>query len=98
MTYLVNDNVQAAMWMYYAINAMRPITRRIETPLGFAEFREQRDPPPRSVMNEKFNIVRWAKMPRGGHFAAWEEPRFFADEVAAFFRLVPIKFPLSILQ
>jgi hypothetical protein len=30
-------------------------------------------------------IVHWAKMERGGHFAAWEAPTLFAEEVAGFF-------------
>jgi pimeloyl-ACP methyl ester carboxylesterase len=33
-----------------------------------------------------FNIRRWTVMPRGGHFAALEQPRPLADEIRAFFR------------
>jgi epoxide hydrolase len=31
------------------------------------------------------NIVRWTQMPRGGHFAAMEEPELLVDDVRAFF-------------
>jgi pimeloyl-ACP methyl ester carboxylesterase len=31
-------------------------------------------------------MLHWAEMPRGGHFAAWEEPALLAQEVRAFFR------------
>lgn len=68
MTYLVSYNVQSAIWLYNSLKAARPIEGKIAVPLGFAEFHEQRDPPP-----------------RGGHFAAWEQPGLFADEVASFF-------------
>ena len=85
MTYLVSDNVQAAMWLYNSLNAARPGTARIEVPMGFAAFPAETPPPPRSLVAQRFNIARWQEMPRGGHFAAWEEPELFADEVAAFF-------------
>jgi pimeloyl-ACP methyl ester carboxylesterase len=32
------------------------------------------------------NIVRWTEMPRGGHFAAMEEPELLVEDVRAFFR------------
>jgi pimeloyl-ACP methyl ester carboxylesterase len=32
------------------------------------------------------DIRRWSVMPRGGHFAALEQPALLADEVCAFFR------------
>jgi pimeloyl-ACP methyl ester carboxylesterase len=30
--------------------------------------------------------VRWTEMPKGGHFAAFEQPQLFVDDVRAFFR------------
>jgi pimeloyl-ACP methyl ester carboxylesterase len=32
------------------------------------------------------DIRRWSVMPKGGHFAALEQPELLADEVRAFFR------------
>jgi len=32
------------------------------------------------------NIRRWSVMPKGGHFAALEQPELLAGEVQAFFR------------
>lgn len=34
------------------------------------------------------NLVYWNDCPRGGHFAAWEEPDLFVDEVRRCFRLM----------
>jgi microsomal epoxide hydrolase len=31
------------------------------------------------------NIKRWTAMPRGGHFAALEQPAALAEDIAAFF-------------
>jgi pimeloyl-ACP methyl ester carboxylesterase len=32
------------------------------------------------------NIVHWAEQPKGGHFAAFEQPELFVDDVRACFR------------
>ncbi len=85
MTYLVSDNVQSAMWLYNSLNKAKPGAERIEVPMGLAAFPAETPPPPRSLAEQRFNVVHWATMPRGGHFAAWEEPELFADEVAGFF-------------
>lgn len=85
MTYLVSDNVQSSFWLYNTLKQLAPFDHRIEVPLGFAEFREISSPPPRAAVASMYNLVSWTKMPRGGHFAAWEEPELFANEVAGFF-------------
>jgi pimeloyl-ACP methyl ester carboxylesterase len=33
-----------------------------------------------------FNVQRWTEMPRGGHFAAMEEPELLAEDIRAWFR------------
>ena len=33
-----------------------------------------------------YNVCRWTEMPRGGHFAALEEPQLLAEDIRAFFR------------
>jgi pimeloyl-ACP methyl ester carboxylesterase len=34
------------------------------------------------------DLRHWHRLDRGGHFAAFEQPDLFVDEVRAFFRLV----------
>jgi pimeloyl-ACP methyl ester carboxylesterase len=42
---------------------------------------------PRSWAEKAFrNLVYWNEVDRGGHFAAWEQPQLFTDEVRAAFR------------
>lgn len=41
---------------------------------------------PREWAERLYNVVRWTPMPRGGHFAAAEEPALVAADLAAFFR------------
>jgi pimeloyl-ACP methyl ester carboxylesterase len=33
-----------------------------------------------------FNVKRWTEMPKGGHFAALEEPELLAQDMREFFR------------
>jgi pimeloyl-ACP methyl ester carboxylesterase len=35
-----------------------------------------------------YALQRYTSMPRGGHFAAFEEPELLADEIAAFFATI----------
>jgi hypothetical protein len=46
---------------------------------------------PRSWAERSYhNLVYYNKVTKGGHFAAWEEPMLFADEIrAAFHSLRP---------
>jgi microsomal epoxide hydrolase len=36
------------------------------------------------MIERVYDVVHWTDMPRGGHFAAMEEPRLLADDVRAF--------------
>jgi pimeloyl-ACP methyl ester carboxylesterase len=42
--------------------------------------------PPREWAERFFNVQRWTEMPRGGHFAAMEEPELLVNDIRAFFR------------
>jgi hypothetical protein len=53
-----------------------PPGSRVQVPSGFAVFADSHRPgsarPPRELAEAGFNITRWTRMPRGGHFAALE--------------------------
>jgi pimeloyl-ACP methyl ester carboxylesterase len=57
----------------------------VEVPVGVAVFPKDLTPPVRRFARG-MNIVHWTEMPRGGHFAAMEEPGLLVDDVRAFFR------------
>ena len=47
--------------------------------------------PSRRWAEKRFLDIRyWNELDRGGHFAAFEQPKLFVDEVRSFFRLVPL--------
>jgi epoxide hydrolase len=57
----------------------------VSVPVGVAVFPKDLTPPIRRFV-EGLNVARWTEMPRGGHFAAMEEPGLLVDDVRAFFR------------
>jgi pimeloyl-ACP methyl ester carboxylesterase len=61
----------------------------VAVPTGCSIFpKEMPRPSRRWAANRYTNIRWWGEPPRGGHFAAWEQPTLFADELRGFFRLV----------
>jgi pimeloyl-ACP methyl ester carboxylesterase len=57
-----------------------------DVPAGFALFPKDLSHTPREWADRFFNVQRWTTMPRGGHFAAHEEPELLARELREFFR------------
>jgi pimeloyl-ACP methyl ester carboxylesterase len=61
---------------------------RVEIPTGVASFPKEILRSPRSWCEDRYHITHWTTMPRGGHFAAFEQPGLFVDDVTAFFDTV----------
>lgn len=61
---------------------------RVELPTGIASFPKEILKAPRSWCEAGYNIIHWTTMPRGGHFAAFEQPELFVDDVSTFFDTV----------
>jgi pimeloyl-ACP methyl ester carboxylesterase len=59
----------------------------VSLPVGFTTFPDEIFPAPKSWVEKSYpNVVYFEKAERGGHFAAWEEPQLFSEEVRAAFR------------
>jgi microsomal epoxide hydrolase len=88
--YWFTGAIGSSFWPYYDRRhgpAILPAGSRISVPMGYAEFPREIAKPPRTAASRVFSdIRRWSVMPRGGHFAALEQPELLADEVRAFFR------------
>ncbi len=54
-------------------------------PAAFAAFPKDLNPPPREWVERRLNLQQWTDMPRGGHFAAMEEPELLAEDMRKFF-------------
>ena len=58
-------------------------------PTGCSIFPKEIVPTPRSWAQARYkNIVYWNELERGGHFAAFEQPALFIDELRKCFRLM----------
>jgi pimeloyl-ACP methyl ester carboxylesterase len=60
----------------------------VTLPTGVAAFPKEILRAPRSWCEAGYNITHWTTMPRGGHFAAFEQPELFVDDVSTFFATV----------
>jgi pimeloyl-ACP methyl ester carboxylesterase len=61
----------------------------VDVPTGCSIFPKELQRPSRRWAERRFRDIRyWNEPARGGHFAAFEQPGLFVDEVRAFFRLV----------
>ena len=59
----------------------------VSLPVGFTTFPGEIFRAPRSWVERGYpNLVYFNEVDRGGHFAAWEEPQLFSEEVRAAFR------------
>jgi microsomal epoxide hydrolase len=92
MVYIVTRTFNTASWIYYGRREeggriLSPEGKRVEVPTAAALFPAEMSAwPPRSYVERMCNIARWTEMPRGGHFAALEEPELLIDDVRAFAR------------
>ncbi len=60
----------------------------VDIPTGIARYPKEVMRFPRAWIEQSYNVTYWSVMPRGGHFAAMEQPELFVDDVLEFFRTV----------
>ena len=87
--YWFTGAIGSSFWPYYArMHGPWPVPDGgVGVPTGYAEFPKEILHPPRSVAARVYtDIRRWTTLPRGGHFAAMEQPEALAHEIVEFFR------------
>ena len=90
MIYVTTRTFNTASWIYYGRReeggrVMSPEGKRVEVPTACAVFPEELLMwSPRSYAERIYNITQWTEMPRGGHFAAMEEPVLLVDDIRTF--------------
>jgi pimeloyl-ACP methyl ester carboxylesterase len=98
MIYWATETIGSSFLPYYDFTTSSPVRWMVEAfkqwtgssdvPAAFAIFPKDISQPPRGWAERFFNVQRWTPMPRGGHFAAMEEPKLLVDDIRAFFRPV----------
>ncbi|HKO01185.1 MAG TPA: epoxide hydrolase [Thermoanaerobaculia bacterium] len=86
--YWMTETIGSSMRLYLeqAKNPFRFWRELIHVPCGIARFPREEPFPPRRYIERVYNVVHWTEMPRGGHFAAMEEPQLLAEDIRKFFR------------
>lgn len=86
--YWLTNSIGPSMRMYRA-NGEIPLeqhARRVEAPSGFSLFQGDIVRPPLPWLERIANVAWVSEPPRGGHFAPFEEPEQYAQELRNFFR------------
>jgi microsomal epoxide hydrolase len=86
MIYWVTETAASSTRIYYENRVAPPVQGRVTVPTACALFPREITTPPRKWVEARYNLVRWTPMPRGGHFAALEQPDLLVSDVRDFFR------------
>ncbi len=89
MLYWVTETATSSCRLYYEMlhaGKFPPRDFRVDVPTGCAIFPAEILKPPRAWAERLYAVRHWTCMPRGGHFAAMEEPQALVDDIRAFFR------------
>ncbi|MCI0465027.1 MAG: epoxide hydrolase 1 [Gemmataceae bacterium] len=88
MIYWVTETPASSARIYYERKFHTGERKGGRAPVGVALFPKEINVPPRKWVEAQYNLVHWTTMPRGGHFAALEQPSLLVDDIRAFFRKV----------
>jgi pimeloyl-ACP methyl ester carboxylesterase len=87
ITWLTNTAISGARlyWEYFGKGYFN--AKGVSIPVAVSVFPDELYPAPRSWTEQAYSkLVYYNRLPRGGHFAAWEQPQLFSEEVRAGFR------------
>jgi pimeloyl-ACP methyl ester carboxylesterase len=88
MLYWVTATAASSARLYWqSFGPGRRATHQVNVPTGVAVFPKEIVTPVRRWMEGRYTDIRhWSEMPKGGHFAAFEQPELFVGDVRAYFR------------
>jgi microsomal epoxide hydrolase len=84
--YWFTNTATSSARIYYENRVAPGNSRRVDVPTACAIFPKEITVPPRRWVEARYNLTQWTVMPRGGHFAAMEEPELLVQDVRQFFR------------
>jgi epoxide hydrolase len=90
MLYWVTASAASSARLYWeSFGPKRRTAHTVKVPTGVAVFPKEIVTPVRKWMEVGYaNITHWSEMPKGGHFAAFEQPDLFVKEVRDYFRKI----------
>jgi microsomal epoxide hydrolase len=89
MLYWLPNTVHSAARIYYesgiaGVHATDPWNGKVDVPTGYTVYPNELMYTPRPWADQRYPIVHWAEEPRGGHFAAFEQPEAFSRDLRRF--------------
>jgi len=90
MLYWVTQTIPSSLRLYWEHmhGESSRVPAYVAVPTGVARYPKEMLRYPRSWVERHYNVTHWAVMPRGGHFAAMEQPTLFVEDLRNFFRTV----------
>jgi len=86
MIYWATQTAASSTRIYFENRVAPPNPAKVTVPTACALFPKEIIAPPRKWVEARYNLTRWTEMPRGGHFAAMEEPDLLVTDIREFFR------------
>ncbi len=85
--YWVTGTVGSSMRIYREnrLNDRDETPPRMKTPVAYAVFPKEVVAAPDRWIDQTYNVVQRTEMPRGGHFAALEQPDLMVQDIRLFF-------------
>ena len=87
IAWLTNTALSGARlyWEYYGKSYVS--VKGVKIPVAVSVFPDELYPAPRSWTERAYpKLIHFNKLEKGGHFAAWEQPQLFSEEVRTGFR------------
>jgi pimeloyl-ACP methyl ester carboxylesterase len=86
MVYWATQSGPSSVRIYFENRVAPPNAAKVTVPTACAQFPKEISAPPRKWLEARYNLTRYTLMPRGGHFAALEQPDLLVNDIRAFFR------------
>src|SRR5580658_1678382 len=87
LTWLTNTGVSGGRLYWENKGASFFAVKGVVVPTAVSVFPDELYPAPKSWAERAYpKLIHYNKLPKGGHFAAWEQPKLFSEEVRAGFR------------
>ena len=91
-TYWVTETISSSTRLYYESRRGggrgSTLPGNVTVPTGVARFPKEIYRPARAWVEAVYHLTHWSEFPKGGHFAAMEQPEALVGDIRAFFRTV----------
>jgi pimeloyl-ACP methyl ester carboxylesterase len=87
ITWLTNTALSGARlyWEYFGKGYFN--VKGVSIPVAVSVFPDELYPAPRSWAEKAYpKLIHYNRLPKGGHFAAWEQPKLLSEEIRTGFR------------